>query len=284
MRRILVIPFWVCIILLMWWGCQKNTTTTTALPTGDTSELSLDWAGTYTGVIPCADCEGIATTVDLNSDRTYRMSTTYKGKSEEKFVQEGTFFWNELGNIITLNGIKNGASQYLVGENTLFQLDLEGNRITGNLAENYQLLKTEQDFTNPLAGKKWTLTEIMGRKLTVEMGAVHLEFDQDGTRVSGFGGCNNYFGECEVKDGTRIKFYKMGRTKKFCEGTSKMEDDIFKIFMDINSYSLGVDGMLRLNRLPEAQAWRYLVSPYWALMKDQSRPRPGPLLTFELTK
>jgi len=33
------------------------------------------------------------------------------------------------------------GSKYLVGENQLFMLDTEGNRITGGLAENYILKK-----------------------------------------------------------------------------------------------------------------------------------------------
>jgi hypothetical protein len=40
-------------------------------PAGDTSRTSLDWPGTYTGVLPCADCEGIETTITLSVDLTY---------------------------------------------------------------------------------------------------------------------------------------------------------------------------------------------------------------------
>nr|WP_250850238.1 copper resistance protein NlpE N-terminal domain-containing protein [Acinetobacter sp. ANC 5378] len=35
---------------------------------GDTVETSLDWAGEYKGVFPCADCEGIETDLELKSN------------------------------------------------------------------------------------------------------------------------------------------------------------------------------------------------------------------------
>ena len=257
MKRILFSHLLGGVVILFALGCQKNMTTSPALPTGDTSEVSLDWAGSYSGVVPCADCAGIATTISLNSNRTYRMSAIYQGKSEESFVQEGSFSWNPQGNKITLSGIDSGASQYLVGENVLFQLDLEGNRITGNLAEKYQLRKTGQVSDNPLAGKKWVLTEMMGRELPAEMNTIYLEFDEDGSRVTGFGGCNNFFGECKVNAGNRINFDKMGRTQKFCQGTSEIEDALFKAFETIDNYSIGEDGTLSLNRARMAPLLRF---------------------------
>ena len=34
--------------------------------TGDNSKTSVDWVGKYEGTLPCADCEGIKTTLTLN--------------------------------------------------------------------------------------------------------------------------------------------------------------------------------------------------------------------------
>jgi len=109
------------------------------------SMISLDWAGTYTGVIPCADCPGIEVQITLNKDNTFEMTRKYQDRNVDAFVFSGTFSWNDAGSIITLNGLDANAypTQYQVGENVLFQLDLEGNRITGDLAENYMLTKIE---------------------------------------------------------------------------------------------------------------------------------------------
>jgi uncharacterized lipoprotein NlpE involved in copper resistance len=103
--------------------------------------VSLDWNGTYKGMIPCADCEGIETWLTLNLDKTYLLKTKYKGKSESVQENSGKFNWNSAGSIITLGGVVNAPNQYLVGEGKLFQLDMSGKRITGNLSGNYELTK-----------------------------------------------------------------------------------------------------------------------------------------------
>ncbi|WP_228455384.1 copper resistance protein NlpE [Chryseobacterium sp. Tr-659] len=104
---------------------------TKATPTaaGDTSENALDWAGTYEAVVPCADCPGIKTSLTLNNDKTFSIKEEYlerNSKNEDK----GTFVWDTTGSIITLKG-KSASYKYKVGENTLFQLDMDGKEITG---------------------------------------------------------------------------------------------------------------------------------------------------------
>jgi copper homeostasis protein (lipoprotein) len=56
---------------------------------------SIDWAGIYQGILPCADCEGIKTQIVLNKDLSYVLETQYLGKDEKIFQAKGTFKWNE---------------------------------------------------------------------------------------------------------------------------------------------------------------------------------------------
>ena len=113
-----------------------------ALYSGDNSATALDWNGTYKGTVPCASCEGIETTLTLNIDRTYKLSTHYFGRNDALEEDDmGTFTWDETGSIITLEQVSNGPSQYKVGENRLWQLDMEGKMITGDLADHYILTK-----------------------------------------------------------------------------------------------------------------------------------------------
>lgn len=108
----------------------------------DNSQNSLDWSGTYKGVTPCADCEGIETEIILNNDLSYTIKTKYLVKGDARIFQEtGSFVWDKTGGIISLKGLKGSPTQYKVGENRLIQLDMEGNVITGNLAEKYILTK-----------------------------------------------------------------------------------------------------------------------------------------------
>jgi uncharacterized lipoprotein NlpE involved in copper resistance len=109
--------------------------------TADNSMNSLDWDGMYKGVTPCADCEGIETSLTLSKDNSYVLTTKYLGKSTKTKEMKGTFTWNTEGNTITLNAITDGPNQFFVGENQLTQLDLSGKKITGALAEKYILRK-----------------------------------------------------------------------------------------------------------------------------------------------
>lgn len=103
---------------------------------------SFDWQGTYKGVTPCADCEGIETLIVLNNDLTYSIKTKYLGKGNGKvFEDTGSYIWNKSVGIIVLEGMEGSPSKYKVGENQLIQLDLEGNVISGALAEKYVLTK-----------------------------------------------------------------------------------------------------------------------------------------------
>ena len=112
------------------------------LYTSDNSATSLDWNGTYKGTVPCASCEGIETILTLNIDRTYKLTTHYFGLNDALEEEDtGTFSWDETGSIITLERVSNGPTQYKVGENRIWQLDMSGNMITGDLADHYILTK-----------------------------------------------------------------------------------------------------------------------------------------------
>ncbi len=103
---------------------------------------SLDWWGTYQGVLPCADCAGIEYTLVLNDDQTYQLTQVYQGTDQTTpFVSQGKFHWQSNGNIITLEGETDEPNQYFVSENMLIKLDINGEKITGDLASLYQLEK-----------------------------------------------------------------------------------------------------------------------------------------------
>lgn len=109
-----------------------------------TSEIALDWAGAYEGILPCADCEGIQTELVLNDDLTYSLNTQYLG--QETITADslsGNFKWDTSGSIIQLEGIQEGerSPYFKVEENRIRQLDIEGLEITGVLSDSYILTK-----------------------------------------------------------------------------------------------------------------------------------------------
>lgn len=108
------------------------------------AEIALDWNGTYEGILPCADCEGIQTVLILNPDLTYSLNTEYLGvETPTTDSLSGNFKWDISGNIIQLEGIEEGERSpfFKVEENRVRQLDMEGLEITGDIGEKYILTK-----------------------------------------------------------------------------------------------------------------------------------------------
>jgi uncharacterized lipoprotein NlpE involved in copper resistance len=102
----------------------------------------LDWSGTYKGTLPCADCEGIETTLTLNTDLSYVLVTNYLGRNDAlEEEKKGDFSWDEQGSEITLTNVTSGPNKYKVGENLLWHLDANGDMITGDSADHYILKK-----------------------------------------------------------------------------------------------------------------------------------------------
>lgn len=144
----------VLVLALPFHSCQSNSTTDksasedaiqteTAYTYRDTihnSQNSIDWAGSYSGTIPCADCPGIKTTIVLHNDGTFLYHAEYLER-ETSIQDTGKFMWQNHGSVIHLIG-NDLNSKYKVGENILFQLDTEGKEIEGPMAKEYNLEKT----------------------------------------------------------------------------------------------------------------------------------------------
>src|SRR5690606_1660937 len=134
---------------LMYSACTSNThpknenndTMADYVDTEHTSQNALDWQGTYEATLPCADCPGIQTVVTLANEGTLTYKANYLERNSST-VDSGTFVWESNGSIVHLTG-KEVDIKFQVGENQLFHLDQEGNRIEGELAENYILRKQD---------------------------------------------------------------------------------------------------------------------------------------------
>ncbi|ASB47857.1 copper resistance protein NlpE [Alkalitalea saponilacus] len=120
---------------------QHSTGTMAEAPDMHTSQIALDWDGVYFGVLPCASCEGTETTLEIHADHTFGLSRTYLGKDVEPFLSHGTFEWDSSGSKIIIDEGNDFTTIYFVGEGFLLQLDMDGQRIDGSLADKYRLIK-----------------------------------------------------------------------------------------------------------------------------------------------
>ncbi|MBS1174178.1 MAG: lipoprotein [Burkholderiaceae bacterium] len=233
---------------------QPQTPTQNNPPDMHTSQNALDWQGTYKGVMPCADCEGIATRLELSDDGTYALSTQYLGKDKKVFVENGSFTWNAQGSAIRLNGINPSTTptQYQVGENQLFQLDLAGQRITGDLAPLYVLTKV---MAMPVEDKKWQLVELQGQAVKGSAETHYLMLMSDKNQVSAKAGCNTMFGGYEIKQPLQLRFKQLASTMMACDNMAD-EAALAKVLGMVDNYTIS-GNTLSLNKARMAPLARF---------------------------
>ncbi|PKN40343.1 MAG: hypothetical protein CVU60_16025 [Deltaproteobacteria bacterium HGW-Deltaproteobacteria-18] len=228
MNKLILVAISVCMTL---WGCVHS-------PEGHSSRDSLDWAGIYAGILPCADCPGIHTTMTLNPDQTYVRVTRYEERKDGTFEQKGVFSWSPDGSAIILDDEKSPA--YKVGENALFHLDMAGQVIIGDLAESY-VLRKQPAMPLDLTGKcildtRWRLVELFGKPVAENTRFPFILLDAQAGRISGFGGCNSISGSYELKAGKRIRFTNMASTMMACPDMDT-EQEFFNVLAMTDNFA-----------------------------------------------
>lgn len=123
-------------------AAQSHEAATPTVDSEHNAQNSLDWAGIYQGLLPCADCTGIKTILTLKSDHSYTLTEQYEGKGDGKeFKSQGTFSFDSSGSLITLDQNADGR-KFFIGENFIEARSMDtGEKIDGPLAEHYKLTK-----------------------------------------------------------------------------------------------------------------------------------------------
>lgn len=236
------------VLLLLLSACRNNST-----PVGDTSRNSLDWQGVYHGVLPCADCPGIITAIQLNDDNTFVMSTSYIGKTEVE-QKSGSFTWDQSGSQITLEGLDEVTNPvYKVGENKLIPMDGGGNPVAGDRANQYTLTKESEDVTN----KYWKLTSVNNKKVVMgqnQQKEPHMILHPFDSTVTGSGGCNGFRGTYELTANNGLSFSPLAATKMFCTENMDVENQMFKALTEASNYKVSGDSLFLFNNQKEKSA------------------------------
>ncbi len=209
---------------------------TTQNTVGDTTQVSVDYNGTYRGTLPCADCQGIKTTVYLSKDNTFRTITQYIG-SETEDVDTGKFTWDKTGSIITLNGKE--KAKYFVGENTLTKLNLDGKKVEGSLAKFYMLTKDNYAVLN----KKWDLVELNGKKFDASQTTkkeAFIMFNDAENRYVASAGCNTISGSFMVNSYNHLELGEGMSTMMACPNL-EWEQQLMEVLKTADTFSISGD-------------------------------------------
>ena len=186
--------------------------------------------------------------------------------------------------------MENAPKFYFVGENTLTQLDMEGKKITGSLAEEYILSKqpvsnstietSENDNQstvnlndrieaktviktgNPAVGKftlaetKWKLVEL-NSKVIKQKGkkAYFLKLNSKDGRFSAFAGCNNMMGNYVMKTSFSLSFSPVASTMMACPEMD-LEQKFAAMLEKVDSYII-VEDELQLVKGKKAPLARF---------------------------
>ena len=257
-------------------SCQKQTQNDAK--TNDTHSISsnakstLDYVGTYKGILPCADCQGLDTEISINENGTFSIKTKYEGKGDKTFELKGNFAWNKTGNMIILSDVKNAPNKYLVGKNILTQLDISGKKITGDLADDYILSKQPTDTTtietteenkhstvnlnnkmeattviknvNPAVGRftlaetKWRLVSLNKKTVAHKGKKVYfLKLNSKDARFTAYAGCNSIAGNYVMPSSDKLDFSEVIMTRMACLDMT-LEDKFGAMLVQVISYKL----------------------------------------------
>lgn len=228
-------------------GC-KNTRQITAgnVPTeahgqqsGDTgsahnSRNSLDWAGVYTGKMPCDDCNAVNAQLALNDDGTFNLRYKFDGKSDSIYTKKGTFQWDKTGSTITMKLVWDYPLTYRVIENGLEELDQNGNPIEGEFAYLTRFTKMDE---NMVQEKYWKLTQLNGQSIEFKGNKEpYMILKAADSTVKGFAGCNGFGGHVDLLPGNRIRFSKLISTMMACQDLA-LEKSFLKVLEKADNYT-----------------------------------------------
>ncbi len=108
-------------------------------------DKSQEFRGVFYGFLPCNDCLGVKTTLSLKTNNNYLLVTQYTRESAREFFEKGKYTWDDETRTVVLTPRGEGDKRNYVieDENTLVQLNSDGSRVTGKLADRYLLRRSD---------------------------------------------------------------------------------------------------------------------------------------------
>ncbi len=145
-----LISIGLIIVLCAFTACANKTNV--SIQDEHTAETALDYEGTYKGVLPCADCPGIAATLIINKDNTFAYNYTYLNRDDHPHHYTGQYTIKD--NTLTIK-VDDRPIHFFVGESRVIFMGEQQVPNTGELAQYYELKKmpnTEFTYSGEYTG------------------------------------------------------------------------------------------------------------------------------------
>lgn len=197
-----------------------------AAPDMHTSQNALDWAGTYQGILTCADCPGIKTQLTLVNDGSFTLDSQQLNQDAQPNSVSGRFTWQPDGNSIVLDAA-GGGRQFAVGEGRLTLLNKDGSRpgpdAAGRTLQKVSAGQTAWDAVTAalLQDHRWYL-ESASTGANRRIDALFpkdrpFEFSFTGANMAVSGGCNGLRGSFQIDAEGRFIAGRLLSTMMACE-------------------------------------------------------------------
>lgn len=209
----------------------------------------------FSGTLPCADCEGIETTITLFEEGDVRLHQLYSGTGSEPFTEMSSWEWDADASLVTVRREGDLPLLFTVDEGGLSLPEGSGRqrleRVPGSSARAVIAM---------LDRGRWILTEAGGE--APQTGAdgefVYIRFVQSGGpqegRFEGFSGCNRFFGAFSAGPDYGLKITELGSTKMFCADSAGTEMRLFEALNTVESFSFDQDRLLLFDATGKAAA------------------------------
>lgn len=206
-----------------------------------TSRNALDWAGTYEGLLVCADCAGIHTQLTLEPDGRFEIVTRRLVRDAEPASARGQFDWEAGGNIIVLDA-EGGGQRFAVGEGHLLLLEAgqtqpAWNRAEATLAQSSPAWRsTQQDLGDMLEDHRWMLvdaTDAANQRIDALFPDPERSFTFHfaASRLHVQGGCNGFRGAFAIDADDRLEVTGAISTMMACAAPLMEADAALSVLM-----------------------------------------------------
>jgi len=205
---------------------------------------------TFEGELPCADCPGIRTHLDLFADGVYLVRRVYRDRPRVP-DEIGRWVLSSDRRVLRLDAGKGRPTLVAVsGDGLLAMLDVDGRPIVSSANTRLErlpwfvpALRTVRATTPPIpvqtfAGTTWRLRRLAGQAADIEDGARQpsLTFSTGG-RLSGTTGCNRMSGNY-VLDGTTLSLPGTVTTRMACVEGADVEASFTQALRKVASMRL----------------------------------------------
>lgn len=183
-------------------------------------------SGQYSGMIPCADCEGINYTVNLQPTMNFSSKYIYVGKNVPPLEITGN--WSMIGDSIIFLQSNTDVPSFMriYFNDSLVMLDESKNRMTGPVSSMFVLRRENKNTGDTVTAinisipsVNFVLEELNGKKIRNGdfKTTPEILIEANKSTVAGNTGCNSFNGNVKVTK-HKIYFTNIAMTRMSCPG------------------------------------------------------------------